>query len=1100
MTDDPVLDPTNQRRPSGPHTAAKVARALSFIVAALFLVPSLMATSSAEGVPKAQYFFRNPTGHGSTVVFEFYGHIWRQDGGGVAKRVTNAETDETAPILSPDGLRVAYVALGNSSDEVFMASLTSGESTRLTSNGGFNVKVQGWLGTNEVLYSTTANSGKRGPLLFAVNIQTLRSRAIPLSEVAEGCVLGSHFIFVKNQELIDHNRLYSGGYAQRINKIDYNVILGRSRVELDGKTPSVALTGDYRGISRNPLCIGNRIFFLSDRDQRFNIWSMGADGGDLVQHTFEREFDIRSMTTSDGAVIFYQRAGEIFRLDVTGGSVSRHDINIPHSTLKELKRFAFEPADATQFAVSDEGTRAILVIRGKLWAVEGGTAICVDCHSDRRVKSPALSSDGQTVFAMHDASGEYDIFAYDLRDGSVKPIGHRISEPILDFSLSPNGRDIVVRSIAGDLYHVDTADGVTARIDLISVERPTYVSWSPDGRLVTFVTYPVDSISRIAIFDTVCGNVAYLTNGQYEVSAPVFSRDSTEVYYVAGMNFRSSLDDTWNPTSYWPSYENKSLIYAVDVRSSVGWHSDSRPTSTFNSATARREAFCPGRLPERGASRDQVLLTRELPFVAGNYDRLLLIDGQLHAFSKRAVRDRWGRIVAFDRGLHGGRRAPQHVFNEEIYEYAISAKNRSVITRTSRGLFISSANGSGEFRSPIRLAEIAGLEVQIDLASEREQRFNELWRMYRDYFFDPKMNGVDWVRKREKYRVFLSRVSNEIEFGQVVADMISELGAGHTALGIAAPDPKGRQGMARLGGEFDDADHLRVLNVFDGDLDVMEERSPLSSMRPPVNVGDRILRINGVEVSSRLALDKILYGRVGEPLTLAVEKPDGQVHESRVVPISAGHEAWLRYKSWTASNSRKVDELSGGSVGYIHLQSAYEADFSNFIRQYGYLHQRDALILDLRGNNGGNIDPWILNFLQRRTWLYVTERYNPKSLRYPRRSFAGKLVVLIDGDTYSNGELIAEGVRRLQLGILIGTRTSGAGKWVNDDKTLIDGSKVRIPEAGVYVLDAGKARWVIEGHGVEPDIQVENDPYLVFFGADAQLQAAVDYAMGAQKR
>lgn len=260
------------------------------------------------------------------------------------------------------------------------------------------------------------------------------------------------------------------------------------------------------------------------------------------------------------------------------------------------------------------------------------------------------------------------------------------------------------------------------------------------------------------------------------------------------------------------------------------------------------------------------------------------------------------------------------------------------------------------------------------------------------------------------------------------------------------------------------------------------------------------MRINNVSITSGGMLDEMLYGRVGEPTILLVKKPNGHAYENRVVPISAVHESWLRQRSWEASNSARVNDHSGGTVGYIHLQSAYESDFSNFIRQYSHLYQRGALILDLRGNNGGNIDPWILHFLQRRTWLYIAERYKSKPSGHPRKSFDGTLVVLIDGDTYSDGELIAEGVRRLQLGVLIGSRTAGAGKWVNDDKTLVNGSKIRIPESGSYVLDHGKPRWVIEGSGVIPDIYVENDPYLFYLGFDAQLLAAVDYAMVAQKR
>jgi tricorn protease len=356
------------------------------------------------------------------------------------------------------------------------------------------------------------------------------------------------------------------------------------------------------------------------------------------------------------------------------------------------------------------------------------------------------------------------------------------------------------------------------------------------------------------------------------------------------------------------------------------------------------------------------------------------------------------------------------------------------------------------------------------------------------------MNDLDWQETYNKYVRYLPRASNREEFNELVSHMVGELGAGHTSIGnMASRTQDSRSGT--LGAEFNDDKGLYVTEIYDGDIEIMEQRSPLSIAEPRVDVGDRIRRINEFPVINRYMLDRLLYDKVGQPITATVEKPNGSMVITRISPISAEREAWLRNRYWAFSNQRYVDRVSNSKVGYIHLGASYEADVAELVRQYSYQHNRSGIILDLRGNNGGNADPWILNFLQRRTWLYVQDRYDKMPLKHPRDSYEGKLVVLIDGDTYSDGELIAEGIRRLHLGTLVGSRTSGAGVWVNDDQTLIDGTRVRIPVSGSYLAGKKKREWIIEGSGVQPDILVENDPYYSYFDHDTQLEAAIKVAI-----
>lgn len=1073
--------------------------AIKVFIAAVTMSAAFSAPVIAQtDVPSSNYFVQSPTGYEDTIVFEFYGRLWRQSGDELARRITEGKTEEQNPVLSPDGSIVAYTASVDSANEVFVTHMKSGETRRLTYEGAGDIKVQSWLDSQNILYSTTINSAKRGPLLFTIDIETNTTQNIPLMEASEGCRIDDKFIYVKNQELIDSDRLYKGGYAQKIYSISFDLMRDKQLSSGEKHRPSVLLSKNYDGISRNPLCIGDRVYFLTDRSGRFNIWSMTANGGELIQHSFENEYDIRSMTSSDMRTIFYEKTGEIFRFDPESGNITQMGPKIPKWTVSHKKRVWFDISDATDLTISDNGTLGV-IIRGKLWSINtsSGVATCLECRSDVRVISSVISVNGDKIFSLNDDTGEYKISVYDTATREIQIVEAEIDESILDLSVSPNGRDALVRSISGTLYHVNISNGVTRQVNIFSRTRPEDISWSNDGRFATFVTYTDKDIGRITIYDTICSNIVYLTSGKHQVFTPNFSDDSSEIYYLAETNFRSSINDAWETTNYWPSYDKKRLVYSVYLGDLIKTEGLKKANPSQNAGVeAKLSSNCSASILDRGKLREDILLIRELPFTADNYDRLIVTGNRLHSISKRAMRDDWGRFVAFNKNIFGPRSAPQAVFDENILDYALSPNEELIVVRSQTGVFISRITEDLSFGAPVYFHDITGFEVEINLSAERKQMFEEMWRLYRDYFWDPDMANVNWAAVREKYRPFLKRISDQRDFNEIVGYMIAELGASHTSFAIPQPDLQRQLGVARLGGDFEDTNKgIRLIEIFDGDIDISEERSPLSQSFPPFNIDDRITHVNGAPVNSEHVLDQLLLGYAGKEIILTVVKSDGRRIESRITPISADHESWLKSKAWALRNAELVDNLSDGNIGYIQMQSSYEADFSAFMRQYPYLHDRDALIIDLRGNNGGNIDPWFLHFLQRRTWLQIASRNDKMALRHPRESFNGKLVILIDGDTYSDGELIAEGVRTLELGTLIGSRTSGAGKWVNDDKTLIDGTSVRIPEAGSYLPEGETIKWIIEGNGVTPDLIVENDPYSFYFGYDAQLQAAIEYAM-----
>ena len=571
---------------------------------------------------------------------------------------------------------------------------------------------------------------------------------------------------------------------------------------------------------------------------------------------------------------------------------------------------------------------------------------CLECASGTRVRAGQLTADTTTVYALTDKTGEYELYAYDLL-GKTEPtkMRHGISSPILDFRVSPNSSDILIRTITGELFHSTRGTNEATQVDLESRTQPEEISWSASGRYATFVTFTDFDIGRVTVFDTVCKTVDYLTSGRYEVSAPTFGPDDRSILLIADVNFRSTVNDTWAPTSYWPSFDKRSVLHTVPFSGSPEQEATVIPEAT--------PEFCETQNTENDDPRHRPLM-RELPFVAGNFEGLATNGDSVWVFSKLADRDLWGQIITFSLSFDGHRSAPRVPFRETIDTYAFSPRSTALIAMGPDGVFLSRLGIDGRLSGPDYVLNNFSATIEVDLVKEREQMFRDLWRLYRDFFWDPDMNGVDWVAQYQHYRKYLNIVSDRAEFNDLTGYMVSELGAGHTSLARASAQGQISDEIAKLGALFEDKDGVFVSSIFDGDLDIADERSPFTDVSPPIEVGDRITHFNRAPVRTLQELQRMLVGKVGQSVLLDIERNDGTNFRHRVSTISAADEAWLRGKAWAARNARLTEELSDGRVGYIHMAAAYADDFSDFVRQYSHLHRREALILDLRGNSGGN--------------------------------------------------------------------------------------------------------------------------------------------------
>jgi tricorn protease len=363
--------------------------------------------------------------------------------------------------------------------------------------------------------------------------------------------------------------------------------------------------------------------------------------------------------------------------------------------------------------------------------------------------------------------------------------------------------------------------------------------------------------------------------------------------------------------------------------------------------------------------------------------------------------------------------------------------------------------------------------------------------MMRDYFYDRDLHKVDWNAVRAQYEPLVSRLTDRYELDDLMAQMVGELSALHTFVyggdKRVSPDqiPVGFLGaLLKKNGKG-----ARIAHIYHSDPDYPDQASPLNRTGSHIHEGDIITAVNNVSLDETPDIAVLLANKVGIPVKLSLLDAGGKPFDEVVRPMSAREEFLLRYSEWELTRRERTDSASHNDIGYVHLRAMGSGDMDDFVKQYYPVFDRKGLILDVRHNNGGNIDSWVLEKLLRKAWMYWQSRSGGPTWNMPY-AFRGHMVILCDQNSASDGEAVLEGFRRLGLGKVIGMRTWGGEIWLSQDNRLVDNGIASAAEMGVYVPEG---KWLIEGHGVDPDIVVDNLPWATFQGKDAQLETAIDF-------
>jgi tricorn protease len=482
------------------------------------------------------------------------------------------------------------------------------------------------------------------------------------------------------------------------------------------------------------------------------------------------------------------------------------------------------------------------------------------------------------------------------------------------------------------------------------------------------------------------------------------------------------------------------------------------------------------------------LRIRRVPVPPGNYGWLAINSDALFYTSAGSGADAKTDLV----GLKIGNEKPEPVVMvEDIRSAELSGNGKKMLVRKGTALHVIDARATKESRMSENRVDLAGWSFSIDVRDDFRQIFVDAWRLERDWFYDPGMHGVDYKATLNKYLPLVARITTRAELSDLIGWAVGELSALHTSVG-GGDLRRGEDNIpvASLGARLlrDTAKGgYRIEYIYRTDPDYPAERSPLADPDLGVKNGDVITAVNGARTLDSRDIGELLRNQVGKQVLLTIAS-DGQAPRDIVVePI--GNESNLRYADWEYTRRLATEQQSDGAIGYVHLRAMGTGDINQFYREFNPVFNRQGLVLDMRQNRGGNIDPWVLEILLRKAWMYWKDRVGEPYWNM-QGAFRGHMVMLVDQETASDGEAVAEGFRRLGLGTVIGARTWGGEIWLSGVNTLTDGGVARAPMMGVYGPDG---KWLIEQEGVIPDIVVDNLPHATFNGQDAQLDAALAF-------
>ncbi|WP_444995135.1 S41 family peptidase [Aliikangiella sp. IMCC44359] len=1036
-------------------------------------------------------YYRSPDIKDNTIVFTAEGDLWLSNlQSGKAKRLTTHPAEEKQAAISPDGKQVAYAANYEGSTEVYVISSTGGIPKRISFENS-SVRVHGWTTKGEVLYSTNNRVGPTGNwTLRHVNPKNLIAKSIPLADAIEGTIdkKGDYIYFIQYgmQFSGDNTKVYRGGAKGEM-----------WRFKLGSNKEAKALTKNHIGSVRTPMIHDNKLYFISDASGNENIWSMSLDGSNITQVTQYKEWPIRSAKINNDQIIYQLGADlKVLNLKTKKSRIVPISLTSDYPYLRE--RWLNQPLKyLTSSRMAGDFKKVVVTARGKV-AVAGidkTRLVEVATNPESRTRRALLSHDGKWVYAINDASGELEIWKF-AADGSQKSKQLTKDGKIFRWNiyLSPNGKWIAHDDKSGNLWLLNLKSGKNQKILTANSGLSPFqnVVWSSDSKLIAVTRDHQDNErSRIQLYSLDNGKTVMLTSDKYNSHSPAFSPDGNWLYFLSARHFQATPPSPWGDRNLGPAFDRRNQIFAYALKADAKFPFQP-PTELTEGKKDKKKEDESDDEKEKGNTVDWKGLKDRLwqvPVSSGNYYNLTVNDS--HLFVQDNVTEPGSTPSIKSIKIKPSTKI--NTFASGVTYYEMSDDGKSLFVRKQGG---NNANmfivGAGDkFPKDTKNSKVISKDWQLAFNPKEEwkQIFHDAWLMHRDSLYDANMRGLDWEKVKEKYEPLLNKLTDRYELNDILAQMMGELNALHSQVrGGDYPSDSNAAKPSYLGATLVQTKKGVAID------DIYIHEAELPSMAPPLRKPgvdaqekDIILSINSIATPTIAKVNSLLRNQAGKQVLLSLKRGKKTI-KTVVTPAGSRQDFRLRYNSWVNGNRNKVEKASN-DIGYLHLYAMGSSDIASFAREFYANYQKNGLIIDVRRNRGGNIDSWIIEKLLRKAWAFW---HSPIGRPYTnmQQTFRGHLVVLADEFTYSDGETFTAGVKALNLAPVIGKQTAGAGVWLRGMNRLTDNGIARVAEFPQYAMDG---RWIVEGYGVEPTIEVDNLPHATFKGEDAQLETAIKY-------
>ena len=1116
---------------------------LRFLFLIVLVLPLVLDRSaSAQALPNTTCLLRFPTTNGSQIVFCYAGELYTvAKEGGIARRLTSGPGYTSFPRFSGDGKQLAFTSQYDGNTEVYVMPGEGGVPKRITTTTT--------VGRDDV-------SDRMGPNNIVMTWENTKPLVVFRSRMhSYNSFIGELYTAGMDGDLPQQLPVPRGGFASFSpddSKMAYNRVFREFRTwkhYRGGMADDVWIfdfkTGQTTNVTNDPsqdICPmwgpDNRIYFISDRDGRMNLFSTDLTGKDTKQLTNFKDYDIKFPSIGKDAIVFEQ-AGYIWRYDLASGQSAVVPIDIKEDFASGRSAMVDASKHVESATSAPDGQRAIVVARGDLYSVpaKDGAPRNLSRTSNAHERDAAWSPDGKWIAYNSDVTGENELYIRS-QDGKGEPtqLTNNADTYYYQAIWSPDSKKLMWADRKQRLRYLDVASkAVTQVVESKEAEIRGY-DWSPDSNWVAYSIQEENGGDRAYLYALGDKKSTPVTDEWYSADNPTFSDDGKYLMLTSGRDYKPLFDQT----DFNNIYRDLERVYLVtlskDTENPLGPRSDEvgkkkdkdkdKPdekdkTDKDKAKDAEKDkdkAKKPAEEPKKD-DKDKELVTRKPVTVKvdldGIHDRLIALDIPSANYSNlRMVGDRvfyLRRTVADDRSDDDddgpdSRRSHLCSYSLEdrketilgdVSNYEITFDEKKMLVKIGKEyamidlpkdkIEIKDEKAGKDFRLKLK-----DLDMKLDRHAEWTQIYNEAWRQMRDFFYAPNMNGVDWKAMHDKYGALVPFVNHRNDLTYLIGELIGELNNGHAYTGGGERPETPRIKLGLLGAVLsrDAASKAyKIDKILPGENWNKHARSPLTAVGVNVKAGDYILAVNGTPVSSLANIYDALIGTADKQVTLRVNsKPsDDGAREITVVPVA--DESPLYYRAWVQKNVDEVTKKTNGEVGYIHIPDMGQGGMNEFTKQYFPQIRKKALIVDVRGNGGGFVSPLVIDRL-RRALVMVEIARNGTPQTNPPLTFVGPMVALCDEFSASDGDIFPYRFKSLGLGKLIGKRTWGGVVGIRNSLPFTDGGILNRPEFAPFSKD-GK-EWVIEGHGVDPDIVVDNDPSKEFHGEDQQLDRAIE--------